>query len=569
MEHHELLQDLLVIFGLATLVAVILHRARQSIIVAYLLTGILVGPYGLRLITSREAIELMAELGVVLLLFTIGLEFSLGKLLRMRQIVLGAGSRQVGLTILISISVALSLGYPWRQSVFWGFLIAASSTAIVLKLLHERQELDSPHGRVILGILLFQDLVVVPMMAVLPALTASGAALALAILLALAEALAVVGLVLLVGRYVFPLLWRRIAIVRNKEIFLIATIFFSLGMAWVCSTLGLSLALGAFLAGLALSESEYAHQILSEISPFRDSFSSLFFISIGMLLDLGFARTEWMLVASLAAGIFVVKLLTGMTSVVAKGFPLQMSLLVGLGLGQVGEFSFVLLRQGAGLNLITEKDFQTFLAAAVITMMLAPLVIQLSPALAVRLPELRLLRRFFPEPGESELAQKARPFHNHVIVCGYGFNGQLTTEVLACAKIKYLVLELNPEIARRAASEGHPIFFGDGSRYEILEKAGVRRARAIVYAISDPFVLGRAVMNARALNPRLTIIARTKRLEDASSLTRAGASIVVAEEMKAAEEIITCLLSEFDMSSSEALEQIHKVRSQHNPAHIE
>ena len=206
MEHHELLKDLLILFGFATLVALILHRVRQSIIVAYLLTGILVGPYCLRLITNREAIELMAEIGVVLLLFTIGLEFSLGKLLRMRQVVLGAGSRQVGLTIFLTVGATLLVGYPWRQSVFWGFLIAASSTAIVLKLLLQRQELDSPHGQVILGILLFQDLFVIPMMAILPALTVSSTSLAFSILFALAKAMAVLGLVFLISRYVFPLL---------------------------------------------------------------------------------------------------------------------------------------------------------------------------------------------------------------------------------------------------------------------------------------------------------------------------------------------------------------------------
>lgn len=565
MQHHELLQDLLILFGFATLVAVVLHRARQSTIVAYLLTGILVGPDGLRLITNREAIELMAEIGVVLLLFTIGLEFSLRKLLRMRHAVLGAGSRQVALTILISVSGALLIGYPWRQSLFWGFLIAASSTAIVLKLLYERQELESPQGRVILGVLLFQDLFVVPIMAIIPALTVPAATLAFALLLALVEALAVLAVVLLVARYVFPLLWRRIVLVRNKEVLLIATIFFSLGTAWACSVLGLSLALGAFLAGLALSESEYAHQILSEILPFRDSFSGLFFISIGMLLNLGFARTEWALVAILATGILTVKLLTGMASVFSMGFPLRTSLLVGFGLAQVGEFSFVILRQGAGLNLITENDFQTFLAAAVITMMLTPLIIQLSAPLAARLPELRRLRRFFPEPGEAELAQQARPLQDHIIVCGYGLNGRLTAELLRREGIDYLVLELNPETVRQAAARGQPIFFGDGSKHEILEKAGARRARALVYAISDPFVLERAVSSARTINSRLTVIARTKRLEDVPSLVRVGATHVVAEEMRAAEEIMIRLLGLFGMPRRAAFERIQNLRIQQEP----
>jgi len=244
MEHHELLRDLLILFGFATVIAVLLQRARQSTIVAYLLTGLLVGPSGLKLITNREAIELMAEIGVILLLFTIGIEFSLKKLWRMRQVVLGAGSRQVGLTILVTLSLAFLAGYSWRQSLFWGFLVAASSTAIVLKLLFDRQEVESPHGRAIVGILLFQDLCVVPMMALIPAFTAPSREVALTILLALGKALAVVGFILLVAHYFFPPLWRTIVRLRNKEIFLIATIFFSLGTAWVAGQLGLSLALG-------------------------------------------------------------------------------------------------------------------------------------------------------------------------------------------------------------------------------------------------------------------------------------------------------------------------------------
>lgn len=570
MEHHELLRDLLILFGFATLIAVLLQRARQSTIVAYLLTGVLVGPSGLGLITNREGIELMAEIGVALLLLTIGIEFSLEKLLRLRQVVLGAGSRQVVLTLLVCLSTALLMGFPWQESLFWGFLIAASSTAIVLKLLFERQELDSMHGRAILGVLLFQDLCVVPMMALLPALTAPTAEIAASVAVALGKAAVVVGGILLVAHYLFPPLWRTIVQLRNKEIFVIAVIFFGLGTAWVSAALGLSLALGAFLAGLALSESEFAHQILSEILPFRDSFSSLFFISVGMLINLDFLRHNWMPVAALAASIFVLKMLTGAGAVLTLGFPLRMSLLVGLGLAQVGEFSFILLQQGAALQLISEPAYQTFLAAAVITMMLTPVVIQASPVLAARLAEMRGWARFFPEPGEAELERQATQLYDHVIVCGYGLNGRLTAQVLGRCGIPYVVLELNPETVRRAAAEGEPIFFGDGSRRDILEKAGATRARAMVYAISEPFVLARAVSTARALNPRLSVIVRTKRMEDAVELQRAGAHHVVAEEMEAAEEIIVRLLQLFGLGRREAFEQvIEAARAQTEPAGVE
>ncbi|HXE76230.1 MAG TPA: cation:proton antiporter [Candidatus Xenobia bacterium] len=552
----NILVDLLILFGIATVIAVLLARARQSTIVAYLVTGIVVGPSGMGLISNRSAIELMAEVGVVLLLFTIGIEFSLKKLWRMRQVVLGAGSRQVVLTILMSLGVAALMGLPWRQGLFWGFLVAASSTAIVLKLLFERQELDSPHGRAILGVLLFQDLCVVPMMALLPAFTAQTTAVALAVLTALGKSLAVVGLILLAAHYFFPPLWNHIVRLRNKEIFLIATIFFCLGTAWVSSLIGLSLALGAFLAGLALSESEFAHQILAEILPFRDSFNSLFFISVGMLLNLDFAREHWVLVASLAGTIFASKAVTGAASVLLLGFPVRVAWLVGLGLAQVGEFSFVLLRQGAGLNLISESGYQAFLAAAVVTMILTPIVIQISPHLAARMPEMRALHRFFPEPGEAELESESQPLHDHVVVCGYGLNGRLTAGVLRRLRVPYLVLETNPETVQAGQAVNEHIFFGDGSTREILVKAGVAHARAVVFAISDPFVLGRAVANARALNPRIFIIVRTKRLEDAPELEKAGASVVIAEEMEAAQEIIIRLLELYNIPRREAFAEV-------------
>lgn len=556
MEHNVLLADLLVLFGFALVVATVLQRARQSTIVAYLLTGMLVGPSGLHLVANQEAITLMAEIGVVLLLFSIGVEFSLKRLLRMRQVVLGAGSRQVVLTLLVSLTVALLLGYPWRQGFLWGFLVAASSTAIVLKLLFDRRELESPHGRAILGVLLFQDLCVVPMIAVLPALTAAQANVALSILYALGRSLGVLAIILIAARYLFPMLWRRIVFLRNREIFLIATIFFSLGTAYLCSLLGLSLAIGAFLAGLVLSESDYAHQIFSEIIPFRDSFNSLFFMSVGMLLNLEALRAEWMLVGLLATGIFALKVLAGMGSVLVLGFPLRMSLLVGMGLAQVGEFSFILLRQGAELGLVSERDYQLFLAAAVVTMILTPLVIQLAPRLVAQVADMPALRRFFPEPGELELEQEAPALTGHTILCGYGLSGRLSTRALREARIPYLILDINPETVRRAAGAGEPVFFGDCSKQEILEKAGAERARAIVYAISDPHILERAVAVARATNPALTIIARTLRLEDAPALRDAGASQVVAQELEAAERVILELLELYGMPRSEALRRV-------------
>ncbi|MEJ2009011.1 MAG: cation:proton antiporter [Acidobacteriota bacterium] len=547
MQHYDLLGDLLILFGFATLIAVILRRARQSAIVAYLLTGIVVGPSGLHLITNREAIEIMAEIGVALLLFTIGMEFPLTKIVAMRKLLFGAGGRQVLLTIAAVLGLAYLANHPWRQGIYWGFLVAISSTAIVLKLLLEREELDSIHGRAIVGILLFQDLCVVPMMAILPALTAPSGEILLTVVYALVKVIAAGALILFAARYFFPVLWSRIVQVRTNEIFIIAAIFFSLGTAWASAAMGLSLALGAFIAGLALSESSYAHQIHAEILPFRDSFNSLFFISVGMLLDVNFVEKHWAMVIGVAAAIFGLKALTGLSAVLSMGFATQKSLMVGLSVAQVGEFSFVLLHQGERLNLVPAGEYQIFLAAAIITMMLTPTLIQLSPHIATRLPEMQRLRRFFPEPGELELAAQATPLHDHVIVCGYGLNGRQLAHALRRKGISYLVLELDPTIVNRATAEGESIFFGDSTKADILEKAGVARARALVFAISDPFVVPRAVATAHAMNPGLITIVRTARVEHTTALESAGASQVVAAELSAANEVISQVLSLYEV----------------------
>ena len=548
MAHNDLLLDLLILFGFATLIAVIVRRARQSAIVAYLLTGIVVGPSGLSLIANRSAIETMAEFGVALLLFTIGMEFSLSRIVAMRRLVLGAGGRQVVLTIAVVLGLTILANHDWRQGIYWGFLVAASSTAIVLKLLMEREEMETIHGRIIVGVLLFQDLCVVPMMAVLPALTAPPGKMVLAVVFALTKVIGAGALILFAARFFFPLLWSRIVEVRTSEIFIIAVIFFSLGTAWASASLGLSLALGAFIAGIALSETSYAYQIHAEVLPFRDSFNSLFFISIGMLLDLKFVHQHWAAVLGIAALIFVLKMLTGFSSVLSMGFTARKSLLAGLSLAQVGEFSFILLHQGERLNLVPAGEYQIFLAAAIITMMLTPAVVQLSPHIATHMPEMQRLRSIFPEPGEMELESQAAPLRDHVIICGYGLNGRMLARTLRRLGIEYLVLELDPAIVRQATAEGESIFFGDSTKADILEKAGVSRARVLVYAISDPFALPRAVATVRALNPNLVTVVRTARVQHTSALEKAGASQVVASELSAAKEVIGRVLELYNVA---------------------
>lgn len=554
MEHHTLLRDLIVLYGLAVLIAFLARRARLPTVVGYLLTGLVAGPSGLRMIPDTAGVEILAEVGVALLLFTIGLELSIAKLMRMREVVLGAGSLQVGATILICFGGLWLTGFAAREGVFWGFLVAASSTAIVLKLLQERGELDTVHGRIVLGVLLFQDLCVVPMMAVVPALAAPGAGQAFSILWALVKSLTLVGVILLGARYLFPPLLKAIVLVRSRELFVIASIFFALGTAWGASQFGLSLALGAFLAGIVLSESEYGHQIMAEILPFRDSLNSLFFISMGMLIDLRFAAAHWPLLAAVTLGILLLKLLTAAGPVLALGFPPRLAVLVGLGLAQVGEFSFVLLREGEKLALIPTQRYQLFLAAAVLTMMLTPALVAVAPRISQRLGQ-KSRRR-----DRLALDQETEQLRDHVIICGYGMNGRRLARLLRENQLPYIVIEMNSAVVRAARADGERIYFGDVSNYQILKHAGAAHARGIVFAISDPAILPRAISNARMANPDAHIIARIKRMEDARELRIAGATDVVAEELEAWMEIVTRILRLYGMPREVVAQQIVSLR---------
>lgn len=554
MEYGSILRDLIILYGAAMFIAFVMGRLRQPTILGYLLTGMLVGPYALGLISNTTAVEAMADLGVALLLFTIGLELSIQKLVRMRQLVLGAGSLQLAATLLLVFVVLWFFDFAPRHSLFWGFLITTNSTAIVLKLLYDRGELDTVHGRAVLGLQLFGDLSVVPMMAVLAALAAPGATQTLTILWALGKSLLVVGVILIGAYYLFPPLLRALVLARSRELFIIGTVFFALGTAFGASQFGLSLALGAFLAGVVLSESEYGHQVMAEILPFRDVFSSLFFISVGMLVNLRFVAEHLGTLAVIAGAIILLKLLTNSFAVSSLGYPLRMSLLVALALAQVGEFSFVLLREGDRLGLVSPEQFQLFLAATVITMILTPPLIAAGPRVSQWLGR-KGGRRSWLTPDE-----KTEQMRDHVIICGYGLNGRRLARLLRENQLPYLVVEMNSAVVRAARAEGENIYFGDVSNYGILKHAGAAHARGIVFAISDPAILPRAISNARLINPDLHIIARIKRVEDARELRLAGATDVIAEELEAWMEIVTRILRLYGMPREVVAQQIASLR---------
>lgn len=562
MEELGFLKDLVLVFGVSTLVVFLFHRLRQPTIVGFLVSGVLVGPYGLSLIADVHQVELLAEIGVVLLLFTIGLEFSISKLNQMRWLVLGGGSLQVLGTILLIGGGAWLFGLPPAQAVFFGFLLALSSTAIVLKILMDRGEIDSPQGRFAVGMLLFQDVCVVPLMLLTPLLSGKTATGPVAILLVLGKVALTVTLIFFLSRLLVPRLLFQVVKMRSPEIFIISIILICLGTAWATSQIGLSLALGAFLAGMVIADSEYSHQTMANILPLRDSFMGLFFVSVGMLMNLGTLLTHPLEVAGTLLAILIGKTVVVVGSVLVLGYPLRVAALVGCALAQVGEFSFVLSRVGWEWGLITPELNQYFLSASVISLLLTPFAIQLSPKLADRIGRLRGVERWFPGRSFEELKPERVQLRDHVIIVGYGPTGGNLSRVLKATQVPYCILELNGETVRRMRAKGEPIYYGDVASQEVLKHLGIQHARSLVIAISDPASIRRATRLARDLNPHLYILVRTRYEVEIDELYRLGANEVIAEEFETSIELFARVLRRYHLPRSVIGEQVEKVRQE-------
>ena len=558
-EVHDILRDLVIVYGLGLVVVYLFHKVHQSPLVGFLVTGILAGPNGLSLIPDRSSVEILAEIGVMLLLFSLGLEFSLKKLLQSRLFVLGTGSIQVVATILGVYLIARYAGVDSRLAVFLGFLMALSSTALVLKTLLDREEIDSIQGRITLSILIFQDLCVVPMMVIVPLLASTGS-LWWPLAQAVGKAILLIVAVTLVARLLFPTLLHQIVKTRAKELLIITSILMFLGTAWIVAEEGFSLALGSFLAGLILSESEYGHQIFADVRPFRDSLNSLFFISIGMLVSPVFLFGNFPLILGIVAAIVVGKALLAAVAVKAIRLPWHQATLVGLSLAQIGEFSFVLLEAGSKVGLVAVSWYQLLISAAVGTMMLTPTLFAISRKMALS------VRAFAGVSGRDAALEdglvSAPLMQDHVIICGFGVSGRNVARVLKVNQVPYLILELNPQRVSQGKKNGEPIFFGDCTDSTILTHAGVQRARVVVFATSDPFSTRRAVQAARSLNRDVIILTRTKYLAEIDDLYQLGATEVVAEEFEASLELLTYILGVYHFPRTLVAAEVRAIRRQ-------
>ncbi len=556
----QLLNDIVVIFGLAIAVLFICHRLRIPAVVGFLLTGIIVGPYGFGLVEAVHEVENLAEIGIALLLFTIGIEFSFERLLQIRKSVLMGGSLQVSLTFIATLFIAMQFGQDVSEAVFIGFLVALSSTAIVLKLIQERAEVDSPHGRTTLGILIFQDIIIVPMILFTPLLAGVTGNAGGSVLILLAKGIGIILLVMVSTKFIVPQVLYQIARTRNQEIFILSVVVLCLGVAWLTSMAGLSLALGAFLAGLIISESEYSHQALGNILPFRDVFTSFFFVSIGMLLDVGFLFQQPGTIALITLGILVLKSIIACFTTVLLGFPLRISILVGLALCQVGEFSFILSRTGVEHGLLAGNSYQMFLACSILSMASTPFLIALAPRVAdiiLRLPlPKRLLSGFYPV-SEIQVNNKK----DHLIIIGFGVNGRNVARAARLSGIPYTVIEVNPETVRNERAQGEPIIYGDSTQEAVLQHANIHDARIVVTAINDPASTRRITEIVRRLNPKVHMIVRSRYLQEMKPLYELGANEVIPEEFETSVEIFTRVLATYLIPRDEIEALVAEIRS--------
>ncbi len=549
----NILRELIILLAVSLPITYLFHRAKLPALVGFLITGVLIGPYGAALITETQVVERLADVGVVLLLFAVGLEFSIEDILKASRQFFVGGATQVLLTIIAVAGAAIVLRYPLSQAVFFGFLASLSSTAIVLKMYTDRSELDTAHGRLGTGILLFQDIAVVPMMLMLPVLSEAGAGgvTAASVLVSLGKALLGLIGVYVSARQIVPFLLHQVLRLRNREMFFLLVVLLCLGAAWVTYRLGLSLALGAFLAGLIISESEYSHHIVAEITPFRDYFASIFFISIGMLLHTAYFRSNWAVLLVMAFLLIAVK--TGLVTATAAmlRYPLRTSLLAGFALAQIGEFSFLLAQQGHVRGLMGDDVFQKFINTSILSMLAAPFLIQAGPKITSRLPAI---------PSGTPEKPDFCALTGHTIIAGYGLNGRNLAKTLKATHIPYVVLEVNVDTIRKARQEREPIIYGDITRKDVLVRAGVNCAKIIVFAISDNSATRIALRLAREINPDIFILIRTRYAADVDELYQLGANQVIPEEFETSIEIFSRVLHEYHIPGNIIANQVQIVR---------
>ncbi|HXZ51047.1 MAG TPA: monovalent cation:proton antiporter-2 (CPA2) family protein [Burkholderiales bacterium] len=553
------LLPVLVLLAASVLAVTLCRRLSLPPIIGYLATGLVLGPHAFGLIADTEQTRRLAEFGVVFLMFSIGLEFSMPRLMAMRRVVFGLGFAQVLATVSLCVAAAAAFGGSWQAGVALGGAAAMSSTAIVSRLLAERMELDTPHGREVVGVLLFQDLAVVPLLILVPALGHPAGEIGAAIALALAKAALALGVLVLVGSRAMRAWLGLVARRRSTELFVLNVLLVTLTLAFITELAGLSLALGAFLAGMLISETEYRYQVEEDIKPFRDVLLGLFFVTVGMTLDMRLVLGEPALVLLLLTLLMGAKF--GLIALLSRvfGSPPGTALRVGLGLAQGGEFGFVLIALAHRNAVAPESILHALLAAMILSMLATPFVIAASNRIVMRLARSEWMLRSLEL---HRIAVQAIESERHVIILGYGRNGQHLARMLDAEKVRYVALDLDPERVREAALAGDTVVFADCARREALVAAGISRAAAVVVTFADAAAAARVLANIHDLNPAVPVIVRAHGERDIERLTAAGASEVVPEAFESGLMLASHTLIWIGVPLTRVVRRMRQVRDQ-------
>lgn len=540
------LRDIVIIFGLSVSVLLICSRLAIPAIVGFLITGIISGPHSLALVHGIDHVETLAKIGIMFLLFAIGLEFSLKRLLEFKQFLFIGGTLQVFLTTLSGIIIAHFLERPIGEAILIGFLLAMSSTAIVAKSLGDKT--DSLYGRLSIGILIYQDIIAVPMMLLIPVLCENPSSINIGFFSNLIIGLGIICIVFLTTIKIVPKILFYVAKVRSRELFSLCILFICFSVAWIASSLGLSLAIGAFLAGLIISESEYNQEVIGNIVPLQDILSSFFFVSIGMTLDLEFVWQQPFLILFIALGAILLKSIIGAFTAFCLGLPLRTMILSGIALSQIGEFSFILSHAGLSCGLGSPHMYQLFIAVTILTMGLTPALMSFAPRIAdllEKIPLPNVLKIGFNPPKIT----CEHILHNHIIIIGFGVAGRTLAHALKSIDLPYIIVETNPKTVRIEKQKGEPICFGDATHESVLHYLNIANASNVAVMINDRIATERIVTLARKLNPLVYLIVRTRYISDIQTINKLGASEVISDEFGSSLEILIRVLQKFQIPS--------------------
>lgn len=557
------LNELVALFMVSVFIAYLSYRIKLVPIAGFLIAGVIIGPNALGLVQDQDLVDMLAEIGIILLLFSIGIEFSLEKLSRLKNAIIVGGGLQVLLSVAAVVGILSYFGVDWKVAVYTGCLVALSSTAIILGLMSEQRKTDTPIGRLSLAVLIFQDLAIIAMVLLVPVLSGEGDSFT-DVLIVLGKAILLIIIVLILARKVVPWILDKVAHTRRQELFLLTVVAICFGIAALTNLLNVSLALGAFLAGLVVSESHYSDHALSEILPLKTIFNAVFFVSVGMLLDVQFILQYPLLLLGVAVAVLVLKFVLATSSLLVLGYPIRISAATGLVLAQIGEFSFVLERAGRTAGLTPggfgEIGSQIFIAVSVLLMLLTPGFLKISGSLGELLAKTPL-KHIGKKPKDDPNATKAE-LEDHVILIGYGPAGRNLARVFKETGIPFIVIEMNPKSVEEMRNDGINAVYGDATRTPILEHANVYSAKLCVIAINEPAASPTIIKLAKYLNPTIQVIVRTRYLAEASSLEEFGADKVVPEEMETTVRLFSSVLSAYLVPDEEIQQHIEELRKE-------